>query len=293
MGRTAELSNGKKIGNYLIERYLGSGNMGSVYVVKDLTSHTKHALKLLNIELPEESVGRFNREIQILKSLSHSNIVKYQGSGLFKGRPFYLMQLGDGASCTINIKAREYGVEIVNLEKRVIKIGTDITSALLYLSRKGIVHRDIKPENIISTNNGTHLLSDFGIAKLLQPKEDSFMTQEGLILGTPQYMAPENFNEQYSPKSDIYSFGITIYQIISGTLPFKGTIGEIIKKHGDTEIPETNEASSGLNSIIKECCQKKPKDRPNAKELIDMFKNVDREINKKNNQATTSIKVAS
>jgi serine/threonine protein kinase len=243
----------KRIGNYIVIKFLGEGATSKVFLVKK--DNSLFALKQLNI-IDDELKKRFDREIKILKELKNKNIVSIIDSGIYEEKPFIVMDYVDGDSLD------RIAPKLNIIQKLDILISA--ANGIAYLHSKGIIHRDIKSENIIvSKDLSTVKIADLGISKVVYWKP---ITQEGQILGTPAYMAPELFEgKSDDPRIDIYAFGITMYEIFTHNVPFDGKPSEIILKHikEEPKLPSllNPEIPQALDKIIMKCLEKKPERR--------------------------------
>jgi eukaryotic-like serine/threonine-protein kinase len=203
---------------YRIERELGSGGMATVYLAHDTKHDRDVAIKVLREDVGH-SVGaeRFLREIRLAAKLNHPNIVALFDSGEIEGVLFYVMPAVDGQSL------RELLASTPQLPlDDATRIVTEVASALEYAHKHGIVHRDIKPENIL-LHDGHALVADFGIGKALSDAGGATFTQVGMNVGTPAYMSPEQaVGETVDGRSDIYSLGCVLYEMLVGEPPFTG-----------------------------------------------------------------------
>lgn len=203
-------------GRYRVERELGQGGMAIVFLAHDLRHNRRVALKLLRPELAA-AVGRdrFLREIQLTAQLQHPHILPVFDSGEAAGQLWYVMPYVEGE--TLRARMTRDGRVPVDA---ALQLARDVASALAYAHDAGVVHRDIKPENILLSKQGQALVADFGIAKALVT--DEALTETGLALGTPAYMAPEQIlgERPVRPEADVYAFGVMLYEMLSGARPF-------------------------------------------------------------------------
>src|SRR2546426_3571302 len=205
-------------GRYTIERELGRGGMATVYLARDLKHDRPVALKVLRPELAA-SLGaeRFLREIEVTAHLTHPNILPLLDSGRVDECLYYVTPYVEGES----LRSR------LNREKQLpvdeaLRLATEVAGALDYAHRHQIVHRDIKPENIL-LEDGQAVVADFGIARALHAAEGGNLTETGLALGTAAYMSPEQATgEQVDGRSDIYSLGCVLYEMLAGIPPHTG-----------------------------------------------------------------------
>jgi serine/threonine-protein kinase len=250
---------------YVPIELIGTGSMGTVYKVQDSGLNNEPvALKLLHKNLiPDPTyAARFRREVALARKLSHPHIVKIFDFGELKaGGYFFTMELISGTDVRHRLSASTQPIPISD----ALRIFFQTALALDYAHSQGIVHRDIKPENILldDTNLQTKL-SDFSSAKDIAL--DLGLTPEGSVLGTPAYMAPELLRSEVTPKVDIYSLGIVLFEMLTGRAPFEGdTLGSIISKHMKDPIPSVAifrpDAPSWCQEVIETCTEKNPNDR--------------------------------
>ena len=214
-------------GRYRLERQLGQGGMATVYLARDLKHDRDVALKLLRPELAS-SIGpeRFQREIRLAAQLSHPHILPLFDSGDIDGLFYYVMPCVSGQSLRDRL-ANERMLPVAE----AVRIAREVAGALDHAHRHGIVHRDIKPENIMF-QDGHALVADFGIGKALSSVPSHTLTEEGMSIGTPAYMSPEQAaGESVDGRSDIYSLGCVLYEMLVGEAPFTGpSIQAVIAK---------------------------------------------------------------
>lgn len=205
---------GQQIGEYQIVRPLGRGGLGAVYEATHTISQRAEALKVL---LPEQMGAkgmdeRFLREVRLLASLNHPNIAGLHNAFRLGEQLVMVMELVTGED--LRTLSRRVRIPLPQLGRYAVQV----LSGLDYAHTRGVVHRDIKPANIMVTNDGTAKLLDFGIA-ITDRSHD--LTQAGLLIGSPMHMSPEQFRgEKATAQSDIYSLGITLYELIAGQPPF-------------------------------------------------------------------------
>jgi serine/threonine protein kinase len=264
---------GKTIGNYKIISKLGSGGMAVVYKAHELSLNRIVALKVLSSHLSEnnEFIKRFEREARAAAKLNHPNIIQIYAIGEEEGIHFFSMEYVKGKTLA----------EIIEEEKKLtydkaIPIIIQTAEALSEAHKHGIVHRDMKPSNIMVNNNGTVKVTDFGIAYVSQ---ETKLTKSGSIIGTPEYLSPEQCEAKtIDNRSDIYSLGVTFYELLSGKTPYKADtpvsmLLEIVKGN----FPPLNEVNPDIpefiQKIVEKMMQTKPEDRfNNANELIESLK---------------------
>lgn len=206
----------KRIGNFEIIKHLGKGGMGDVYQAVQQPLGRKVALKVLfsNNADDDESRKRFEIEAKAVSRLEHTNIVSLYDYGIVNGLHYISMQYIDGVCLYDQIPKRGMSVE------KVIDYSKQICRGLLYAHKSGIIHRDIKPQNIIIDKNNSCKITDFGIAQIFREKS---ITMTGIAVGTPEYMSPEQASgKKLTQSTDIYSLGIVMYEMLTGTVPFTG-----------------------------------------------------------------------
>jgi eukaryotic-like serine/threonine-protein kinase len=221
-------------GRYGIERELGRGGMATVYLATDLRHRRPVALKVLHPEL-SALLGseRFLKEIELTANLQHPHVLPLFDSGEADGMLYYVMPFVDGETLRRRLE-REQQLPVAE----AVRIAGEVADALHYAHRHGVVHRDIKPENIL-LHDGRPVVADFGIALAVQQAGGNRMTQTGLSLGTPQYMAPEQATGERSidHRADIYALGAVTYEMLAGEPPFTGPSAQAIIAKMLTEDP--------------------------------------------------------
>jgi serine/threonine protein kinase len=273
-------------GRYQVHKKLGEGGMGTVYLAEQMSVGRKVALKLLqgSYAADEEFIGRFRREARLAASLSHPNIVTlYDFDQADDGSLFIAMEYLPGHKLSDVI--REDGpLEI----RRTSRLALQIAEGLGAAHRAGVIHRDIKPDNIMVVGeNGSEeiKLMDFGIARLRDTGSSTQLTRSGLIMGTPAYMAPEQAEgTEVSEKTDIYALGIVLYEMLSGTVPFKASTpaAVLVKQIQESPIPLRKlrrDLPAALERTIMQALEKQPARRQkNADEVADQLSKLEEKL---------------
>jgi serine/threonine-protein kinase len=249
-------------GEYSLERELGRGGMGIVYLAREVQLDRQVAIKLLPRSLADrpDVRERFLREARMAASLSHPHIVPIYRVGEAKGLVFFVMAYVNGE--TLGERLRTRGPLPVAVATRLLR---EVTWALSYAHGRGIVHRDVKPDNIlIEGDTGRALVTDFGIARGAEQTE---ITDPGRVMGTAHFMSPEQgASEPVDGRSDFYSLGVVAYLAVSGKLPFDApSVPALLAQHATANVPAlTSVAPSiapSLASLIERCLRKNPDER--------------------------------
>jgi len=266
------LTSGTKLGPYEIQSSIGAGGMGEVYRSRDARLHRDVAIKVLpaSFSADRDRLQRFAQEARAAAALNHPNILSIYDIGDENGAPYVVSELLEGE--TLRERLRSGPVPI----RKAIDYALQIARGLAAAHEKGIVHRDLKPENIFVTSDGRVKILDFGLAKLTRPENTSTgadeptmqaATEPGMVMGTVGYMSPEQVRgKNADARSDIFSFGAILFEMISGKRAFHGetpadTMSAILKE----EVPELSETSRnvppGLDRIVRHCLEKSPVQR--------------------------------
>ncbi|RKQ88795.1 Stk1 family PASTA domain-containing Ser/Thr kinase [Brockia lithotrophica] len=264
-------------GRYLIRRKLGEGGMSYVYLAEDLLLGRNVAVKVLREPYADDEQfrRRFLREAQAVSLLSHPNIVTLFDTGTHEGAPYLVFEYVPGRTLKEEIRARGP----LPLEE-VLSIGDQVLRALAHAHNRGIVHRDVKPHNILLTADGTAKVSDFGIARALGGET---LTESGTFLGSAHYFSPEQARgETITPASDLYAFGVVLYEMLTGVLPFTGDSPVTVAlKHVDAPTPSVRERRPevpvALENVVRRAMAKRPENRyPSAEAMrLDLASSLD------------------
>jgi len=255
-----ESGNPKTIGLYQVEGILGKGGMGTVYKCMDVALHRPVAIKVLLLE-ENESRGRFFKEARALAKLSHPNITQIYTTGEEEGFPYFVMEFVDGPSCKA-LLAQEDRFSI----SKALDIAIQVCDGLKKAHQNDVIHRDIKPANILINSEGIAKITDFGLAKLLSG--DHELTKTKMVMGTPSFISPEQGRgEKIDFRTDIYSLGVMLYQMIIGRLPFDAEDAiTLIMKHIKEPVtfpsptPELS-VPPAIAGIIRKMMAKDPNER--------------------------------
>jgi eukaryotic-like serine/threonine-protein kinase len=284
----------KTLGEFRIIRPLGRGGMAQVYLAEQTSLHRQVAIKVLRPELLTDKtiVKRFEQEAKAAAGLIHPNIVQVYAFGQQEG---------------IHYIAQEY-VQGMNLRQFLNRKGPpefliayhimrQVASALAVAGDAGIVHRDIKPENILITRKGEAKVTDFGLAQLAESEQKVHLTQVGVTMGTPLYMSPEQINgDTVDHRSDIYSFGVTCYRMLSGRPPFRGETSLTLAMQHLTKTPEPlgtlrADLPPVMGEIVHKMMARQPADRyQHAREITQDLKRVARVLKEDQTEAVSTTK---
>ncbi len=241
---------GQTFGSYRLEGLLGRGGMGEVYRARHLRlTNRLAAVKILPASFASEPdfLRRFEQEANSAASLDHPNILPVWDYGEQDGTPFLAMPLVPAGSLK-ELLERRGPLPPAEAERYL----SPIADALDYAHSRGILHRDVKPANILLREDGRPQLADFGIAKAIEGGQTGGLTQAGGGIGTPEYMAPEQIEGRAEPRSDLYALGITLYQLLSGQLPYDGaTPYEVALKQIGNPLPPLRRLRPDLSPAIE------------------------------------------
>lgn len=254
---------GKSLGNFLIERKIGSGGMGTIYVAIDTMLNRKVALKIIHPDLSHNSrlMEAFKVEAKMQAQMNHPNIVAIFYFNKIEGECVIVMEYVDGTSLKEMLRSGSplSVMEAVDYFKQILR-------GLHYAHSRNIIHRDVKPANILVTKDRRVKLSDFGIAKILGTNE---LRHDGLVMATPCYTSPDIImGKEVDARSDLYSVGITFYEMLAGTVPFNchsNSDLQIQRDHLNT-IPDppsrfNTRIGPKMDALILKALQKRPENR--------------------------------
>ena len=271
---------------YTLLHPIGQGGMAVVYLAVQQSLGREVALKILSSTVaPDLHAGeRFLREARTAANLHHPHIVPIHDFGMHEGTAYIAMQFEPGGTVAPAAGERlDAGA--------ALRIVRDIASALDYAHAKGVVHRDIKPENILRRADGSGMLSDFGIARVVE--SETVLTHEGTSIGTPQYMSPEQLRgDTVDGRADLYSLGVVLYQLLTGALPYAGSDGWAIGlQHISADIPRLPAAIAYVQPLIDSLMAKNPDARPRTGAVLML--QIDALLSGATRAATTHVEAAS
>jgi serine/threonine-protein kinase len=248
-------------GRYRLESKLGSGGMSTVYLAQDEVLDRPVAVKLLHREISQEAdqLERFRREARAAARLSHPNLVSVIDAGEDEGRPYIVFEYVEGDTLKRRIQ-HEGGLPTDEAVAYAIEIGRGLIAA----HGRKLVHRDVKPQNVLIDTDGRAKVTDFGIARSM---ESQGLTATGRVLGTTDYVSPEQaMGEDVDERSDVYSLGIVLYEMLTGDVPFRAeTQVGVAMKHVNEPLPDVllrrPDVSAAIASVIDRATTKDPRDR--------------------------------
>ena len=242
-------------GRYELQRRIGRGGMAEVFRARDRLLDRLVAVKILFPEFATDPsfVERFRREAQSAANLNHPNVVGVYDWGKERGTYYIVMEYVDGRSVSDMLRA-----DGPLQPKRAASIAADVAAALGFAHRKGVVHRDVKPGNVLITTTGETKVADFGIARAMTASSDENLTQTGSVMGTATYFSPEQAQgKPVDPRSDLYSLGVVLYEMVSGKPPFQADSPVAIAyKHVTEAVPALNERAAGVPADYEAITQK-------------------------------------
>jgi len=273
---------GTVVDRYRIEEVIGGGAMGDVVRALDVELKRPVALKILSQRHRdnEELRARFVREGRAVAAISHPNVVQVFTTGTFDDRPYIAMEYLRGVD--LGSVVRERGTMS---SRDAARAGHDAALGLEAAARAGLIHRDVKPSNLMLTEDGVVKVTDFGLAKPLDPKVEPALTAMGVVVGTPDYIAPEQARgDNIDERVDIYALGGTLYFLLTGNPPFRTGISEedkylkVVARHLKDPAPDARvlnpSVDAELAQVITDMMAKKPVSRPSHAELSEQFSSI-------------------
>jgi serine/threonine protein kinase/WD40 repeat protein len=278
------VSPGTRLSHYEIVSLLGAGGMGEVYLATDTRLNRAVAVKFLSADVGDENARRrFQQEARMASSLNHPHVVTVFETGEFEGREYLVSEFMDGGTL------REWARSAKPSWRQIVEMLGGIADALACTHAAAILHRDIKPENILATKSGYAKLGDFGLAKLLESKDveevtrtiAAGITQPGFIVGTIAYMSPEQASGRtVDTRSDIFSFGAVLYEILTGRRPFEGAtnlelLQVVIHRPAQPLAEVRPDLPIALRMVVEKALEKDPAERyQSARDLVVDLKRV-------------------
>jgi serine/threonine protein kinase len=251
-----------KLGAYQLVKRLGEGGMAQVYLARDVRLGREVAVKVLDRRLADRSGfrDRFLREARVAAALDHPNIVPLYDFGEETGVLYLVMPYVSGGSLQEQLTRTPLEMS------EVVNYGSQLTDALAYAHQRHLVHRDVKPANILIHADGRLMLSDFGLAKILDSGLQPVAARNHPDAGTPEYMAPEQIEGRTEARSDIYGLGVVLYLLMTGRLPFGGSSSNAVMEAHLYRLPESPRrlnphVTSALELVVMQSLAKRPEDR--------------------------------
>src|SRR5262249_47778600 len=263
---------GQALSHYLITTKLGAGGMGEVYRARDTRLDREVAIKVLPTSFANDAdrLLRFEQEARATSALNHPNILTIYDIGSNDGSPFIVAELLEGEELRQLLNNGPLS------QRKAIDFAEQISSGLAAAHEKGIIHRDLKPENLFVTKDGRVKILDFGLAKLRPQQTEpagsgvatlKAITDPGVVMGTVAYMSPEQVRgQEVDHRSDIFSFGVILYEMLTGERPFAGDSAvELMNAILKDDVPELNgdekKIPAPLEKIMRRCLEKRPEPR--------------------------------
>lgn len=277
------LNSGETFGKYKVERTLGTGGMGAVYLVRHSVLDSLFALKVLDAAVARKGgdfVTRFIREAKLSSSIRHPNLAAVHDAGRDEATGLYYLIMDYLPGGTLRDRIHERGRIPAD---EAVRIARQVAAALVTAHERGMVHRDIKPENIMFAADGSAKLADLGIAKGTG-EQDTLVTMASAVFGTPAYMAPEQATDSSSVdgRADIWSLGVVLYEMLSGARPYEGNgLGAIVKQLlSDDPFPDVraiaHDVPASLAELIGDMCKKDVSRRvATARDLVARLASID------------------
>lgn len=252
---------GKILGTCVLEKLIGQGGMGAVYLARQARPSRYVAVKVLlpfktNAEVQQEYLARFRREADLIASLEHVNIMPIYEYGEQDGITYLVMPALPGGNLR-DVLAKHGALPL----RETLNYIEQAAAALDYAHAHGVIHRDIKPSNCLLHSDGRLVLADFGIARVIHDESSTIgatLTGTGMIVGTPEYMAPEMARgEPIDARADIYELGVVLFQMLSGQVPFKGTTPlVVVVKHLEEQLPSLHQLNPAIPAAVDRVVQK-------------------------------------
>ncbi|HEV8483558.1 MAG TPA: serine/threonine-protein kinase, partial [Blastocatellia bacterium] len=272
---------GTKLGRYEIRSKIGEGGMGEVYRASDEKLNRSVAIKVLPAALSQNAdrLRRFEQEAQAAGALNHPNILAVYDVGAHEGSPYVVSELLEGETLRERLRNRLgiHGSGVPLAQRRAVDYAVQLAHGLAAAHEKGIIHRDLKPDNIFITKDDRVKILDFGIAKLIEPVNEGLaqtdiatrkvQTDPGTVLGTVGYMSPEQVRGKHvDHRSDIFSFGAVLYEMLSGQRAFRGesaveTLNAILKEEPLDLTATNHNIAPALERVVWHCLEKSPERR--------------------------------
>ena len=260
----------KYFGDYEILEKIAQGGMGVVYKARQLSLNRLVAVKMIltGPMAGETEIKRFQQEAEAAANLQHPNIVAIHEVGEHEGRHYFSMDFVDGQSLALMTKEGPMAAP------RAAELVKTLAEAIQFAHQRGILHRDLKPHNVLIDSRGIPRITDFGLAK--QVNQDSSLTMEGALMGTPSYMSPEQAagrHDLLGPGSDVYSLGAILYELLTGQPPFRGktpmeTVRQVIDREPATPSKLNSKVPGDLETICRKCLEKKPDHRYSSARML-------------------------
>jgi len=287
---------GSCLGRYIVHTLIGKGGMAEVYRARDTLLNRAVALKVLtpSLMIDRDSLARFRLEAQTTALLNHPNIVAIYDVGTHPGLPFIVSELLEGM--TLRERLRRGRLDV----RPAVRYALEIARGLVAADCLDVVHRDLKPENVFITTQDRIKILDFGLAKspelrALASDDEWVSTTPGILFGTIGYMAPEQVHGQPADhRSDIFSFGVILYEMLAGKPPFHGespveTLYAIAKEHPPHLHLRRREVSAELDRVVRRCLEKNPDDRfQSAREVVSNLERARRSNRSRTDRAASS-----
>jgi len=267
---------------YRVEGTLGAGSMGEVFRAIDTGLNRRVAIKILSEKHRDspELRARFVREGRAVAAISHPNVVQVFANGTWDGRPYIAMELLEGADLGSTVEKRGPLDSVT-----AAHVMLDAAQGLAAASKAGLIHRDVKPSNLVRLSDGKVKVTDFGLAKPMDPGSEPALTAMGVVVGTPDYIAPEQARgESIDERVDIYALGGTMYFVLTGMPPFRtGRPAEdkylkVVARHLRNPPPDAAQTNPGVDAelaaLTKRMMAKKPAERPGYEELVNQLTDI-------------------